>query len=117
MKKAGRQVMLRPEIDWEICQTCDPCEARRACKTRAIVKIDRDEPPYIELIPLQRLWRMRCDVHISGDYAQKWLAPPLIKIASNAHPTPRSPFFQAVPYPLANRKSWITRPGSPDRIQ
>lgn len=41
--------MLRPEIDWEICQTCDPCEARRACKTRAIVKIDRDEPPYIEL--------------------------------------------------------------------
>ncbi|HEX6303738.1 MAG TPA: 4Fe-4S binding protein [Anaerolineales bacterium] len=41
--------MLRPEIDWLICQSCDPCEARSACKTRAIMKIDPDEPAYIEL--------------------------------------------------------------------
>lgn len=41
--------MLRPEIDWLICQSCDPCEARQVCKTRAIMKIDPDEPAYIEL--------------------------------------------------------------------
>lgn len=41
--------MLYPVIDWEICESCYPCEARRSCKTRAIIKIDQDEPPYIEL--------------------------------------------------------------------
>ena len=41
--------MLVTEIDWAICQACEPCEARLVCKTRAIVKIDVDEPPYIEL--------------------------------------------------------------------
>jgi len=41
--------MLIPEIDWDKCQVCSPCEARRSCKTRAIVQIDLDEPPYIEL--------------------------------------------------------------------
>lgn len=41
--------MLRPEIDWGICQACHPCEARLACNTRAIVKIDPDEAPYIDL--------------------------------------------------------------------
>ncbi|MEJ2265976.1 MAG: 4Fe-4S binding protein [Anaerolineales bacterium] len=41
--------MLRPEVDWLICQSCDPCEARKVCKTRAIMKIDPDEPVYIEL--------------------------------------------------------------------
>ena len=41
--------MLRPEIDWEICESCYPCEARKSCKTRAIVQIDFDEPVYIEL--------------------------------------------------------------------
>lgn len=41
--------MLRAEVDWTICQSCDPCEARQVCKTRAILKIDVDEPAYIEL--------------------------------------------------------------------
>ena len=41
--------MLRPEIDWEICQACYPCQARQVCKTRAIVKFDPDEPAFIEL--------------------------------------------------------------------
>jgi Pyruvate/2-oxoacid:ferredoxin oxidoreductase delta subunit len=39
--------MIRPVIDYQICQACQPCEARLACKTRAIVKIEPDEPPYI----------------------------------------------------------------------
>jgi Fe-S-cluster-containing hydrogenase component 2 len=41
--------MLRPEVNWGICQSCYPCIAREACKTRAIIKIDRDEPAFIEL--------------------------------------------------------------------
>lgn len=41
--------MLRPEINWETCQACFPCLARQACKTRAIIKIDPDEPPVLEI--------------------------------------------------------------------
>lgn len=41
--------MLHPQITWQLCQVCDPCEARVVCKTRAIMKIDPDEPPVIEL--------------------------------------------------------------------
>lgn len=41
--------MLRPVIDYEACRSCNPCEAKLACKTRAIVKLDPDEPPYIAL--------------------------------------------------------------------
>lgn len=40
--------MILPVIDWETCQACEPCAASRACNTRAIVKIELDEPPYIE---------------------------------------------------------------------
>ncbi len=41
--------MLRPVIDWQSCQVCNPCQAKLVCRTRAIVQIDPDEPPYIEL--------------------------------------------------------------------
>jgi len=41
--------MLRPTIDNTLCQACQPCEARLVCETRAIVKIDHDEPPYIAI--------------------------------------------------------------------
>jgi len=40
--------MLRPEIDWDYCQVCDPCQARPVCKVRAIVQIDPDDAPYID---------------------------------------------------------------------
>jgi Pyruvate/2-oxoacid:ferredoxin oxidoreductase delta subunit len=39
--------MLRPIINFLICQVCDPCESRLVCNTRAIVKLDPAEPPYI----------------------------------------------------------------------
>jgi len=41
--------MLRPIINFELCQACHPCEARIVCTTRAIVKLDPDEPPYIAI--------------------------------------------------------------------
>ncbi len=37
-----------PEIDWNVCQGCDPCQARLVCKTRAIVQPDPGEPPYVD---------------------------------------------------------------------
>lgn len=36
-------------MDWDFCQSCDPCSARLTCKTRAIVKIDRGDPALIDL--------------------------------------------------------------------
>jgi Fe-S-cluster-containing hydrogenase component 2 len=41
--------MLRAEVNRDICQVCDPCSARLACTTKAVVKIDADEPAFIEL--------------------------------------------------------------------
>lgn len=41
--------MRYPKIDWDLCQLCEPCQARRVCKPRAIVQMDEGEPPYIEL--------------------------------------------------------------------
>ncbi len=40
--------MVQLVINWDICQNCEPCSARLVCHTRAIVKLDGEEPPYIE---------------------------------------------------------------------
>lgn len=40
--------MLRASVDWDSCRACEPCEARLACQTRAVMKIDGDEPAWIE---------------------------------------------------------------------
>lgn len=41
---------MRPilRIDARLCQTCSPCQARSACKTRAIVQYERGDLPIIE---------------------------------------------------------------------
>jgi MinD superfamily P-loop ATPase len=38
-----------PIIDYELCQACKKCEASKYCRFKAIVRIDRDEPPYIDV--------------------------------------------------------------------
>lgn len=35
-------------IDDNRCQACRRCLAQRVCKVKAIVRIDRDEPPFID---------------------------------------------------------------------
>ena len=40
---------MRPEVNQTVCQSCNRCEARLACKTRAIIRIDPGEPVFIEL--------------------------------------------------------------------
>jgi MinD superfamily P-loop ATPase len=38
-----------PAIDYEQCQACPVCEAAKHCRFRALVRIDRDEPPFIDV--------------------------------------------------------------------
>ena len=42
-------IMVRPVICPELCGSCQPCEARLVCNTRAIMRIDPDEPSYIAI--------------------------------------------------------------------
>jgi MinD superfamily P-loop ATPase len=37
------------QIDDIRCRICRPCLAQRVCKVKAIVRIDRDEPPFIDV--------------------------------------------------------------------
>lgn len=37
-----------PRIDDGKCHTCRPCEARKVCKVKAIIALDRGEPPFID---------------------------------------------------------------------
>jgi MinD superfamily P-loop ATPase len=38
-----------PTIDYERCQSCRKCEASAHCRFKAFVRIDREEPPYIDV--------------------------------------------------------------------
>lgn len=47
MSLSGNVVI--PEIDYGTCQACWPCDAGKHCRFKAFVRIDRDEPPYVEV--------------------------------------------------------------------
>jgi MinD superfamily P-loop ATPase len=36
-------------IDDDLCHTCRVCLAQQVCRVKAIVRIDRDEPPFIDV--------------------------------------------------------------------
>jgi MinD superfamily P-loop ATPase len=38
-----------PTIDYERCQACASCAAKKHCRFKAIARLDREEPPYIEV--------------------------------------------------------------------
>jgi len=40
--------MLIPEVNWDLCQECDDCQAKQVCNVRAIVQIDPGEAIYID---------------------------------------------------------------------
>lgn len=42
-----REIRLR--IDEERCRACRRCLAAKACKVRAIVRLDPDEPPFLDV--------------------------------------------------------------------
>lgn len=35
-------------VDSNHCRVCRPCPAQRVCNVKAIIRIDRDEPPFID---------------------------------------------------------------------
>jgi Fe-S-cluster-containing hydrogenase component 2 len=41
--------VIRLHIVDERCQLCQPCRAAEACRVRAIVRLERDEAPYIDV--------------------------------------------------------------------
>jgi Fe-S-cluster-containing hydrogenase component 2 len=40
---------IRLQVDDERCQACRRCLAAKVCKIRAIVSLDPDEPPFIDV--------------------------------------------------------------------
>ncbi len=42
------QVTAIPHVVDALCQVCDKCLARDVCRSKAILRIDRDEPPVID---------------------------------------------------------------------
>jgi Fe-S-cluster-containing hydrogenase component 2 len=36
------------EVNWDLCQSCNPCRARLICNVRAIVKLSADEAAFID---------------------------------------------------------------------
>lgn len=42
------QVTAVPYVDETICRSCRKCEARSVCRSKAILRIDPDEPPVID---------------------------------------------------------------------
>lgn len=42
------QTSTIPHVIDELCLVCGKCQARDVCRTKAILQIDRDEPPFID---------------------------------------------------------------------
>jgi dihydromethanopterin reductase (acceptor) len=42
------QVTAIPRVIDELCLACPRCPARQVCRSKAIVQIDRGEPPFID---------------------------------------------------------------------
>jgi len=41
--------MILPTLDYDRCLACPKCQAAAHCRFKAFVRIDRDEPPYIDV--------------------------------------------------------------------
>ncbi len=42
------QVTAVPHVDDDLCHACRKCQARQVCKSKAILQLDPDEPPFID---------------------------------------------------------------------
>jgi Pyruvate/2-oxoacid:ferredoxin oxidoreductase delta subunit len=36
-------------INYDLCLNCERCLAQKSCTTKAIIRIDLDEPPFIDV--------------------------------------------------------------------
>jgi len=37
-----------PRLDEERCRSCRQCPARRVCRSKALVRVDSEEPPFVD---------------------------------------------------------------------
>jgi MinD superfamily P-loop ATPase len=42
------QVTAVPRVDPDLCRACRRCLAREVCRSKALLRIDRDEPPFVD---------------------------------------------------------------------
>jgi MinD superfamily P-loop ATPase len=42
------QVTAVPYVDAAACRVCRRCLARDVCRSKALLRIDRDEPPFVD---------------------------------------------------------------------
>lgn len=45
---AKTQTTAIPRVDAGSCRLCERCAAQRACRTRALIQLDRGEAPYVD---------------------------------------------------------------------
>jgi MinD superfamily P-loop ATPase len=43
-----RQTMKLAQVDYKKCRACSKCPARTVCRTKAIIKLDPDEPAVVK---------------------------------------------------------------------
>jgi MinD superfamily P-loop ATPase len=41
--------VVMPTLDYGRCQACRKCDAAQHCRFKAFVRIDREEPPFIDV--------------------------------------------------------------------
>jgi MinD superfamily P-loop ATPase len=41
--------IVMPTLDYDRCQACRKCEAAQHCRFKAFVRIDGEEPPFIDV--------------------------------------------------------------------
>jgi len=40
--------MKLAQVDYALCRSCDKCASRRACRTKALIQLDRGEPAIVK---------------------------------------------------------------------
>lgn len=48
MEGSKAQITTIPRVVDELCRVCARCPARSVCRSKAIMRIDPDEPPFID---------------------------------------------------------------------
>jgi len=48
VESAKAQTTAIPWVDDSQCQVCQTCVAQAVCRSKALIRLDRDEPPFVD---------------------------------------------------------------------
>ena len=48
IQNSKTQIQAVPWVNVALCQACDKCLARSICRSKALVQLDPDEPPFVD---------------------------------------------------------------------